>query len=123
MIRKIEVERFTLTSSKPFDEVLAAINAAIGHPDMAQFWKSTQQTLTAAKLESTIQRALGKTGLMSFVQFDHGHIIGKATGRDAQGSQSRPGPLLPVPTRPINGSSPMRRGWLKIVKSALLTVS
>ena len=83
MIRKIEVERFTLTSSKPFDEVLAAINAAIGHPDMVQFWKSTQQARTATELESTVQKVLGKTGLMSFVQFDHGHVIGKATGRDA----------------------------------------
>jgi hypothetical protein len=34
MIRKIEIERFNLTSSKPFDEVVAGVNAAIGHPDM-----------------------------------------------------------------------------------------
>jgi hypothetical protein len=33
MIRKIEIERFSLTSSKPFDQVVAALNAAIGHPD------------------------------------------------------------------------------------------
>ena len=32
MIRKIEIERFSLTSSKPFDQVVAAVNAAIGHP-------------------------------------------------------------------------------------------
>ena len=83
MIRKIEVERFTLSSPKPFDEVLAAINAAIGHPDIAEFWKSTQHAHTAAELEGTIQKGLGKTGLMSFVQFDHGHIMGKATGGDA----------------------------------------
>ena len=41
MIQKIEVERFTLRSSKPFDEVVAALNSAVGHPDMAEFWKST----------------------------------------------------------------------------------
>ncbi len=28
MIAKIEVERFSLTSSRPFDEVLAAINVS-----------------------------------------------------------------------------------------------
>ena len=55
MIRKIEVERFTLTSSKPFDEVLAAINDAIGHPNMTEFWGSTQRTQNAAELESTIR--------------------------------------------------------------------
>ena len=41
MISKIEVERFTLSSSKPFDQVVAALNSAVGHPDMAEFWKST----------------------------------------------------------------------------------
>ncbi len=34
MTKKIEIERFSLTSSKPFDRVVAALNAAIGHPDM-----------------------------------------------------------------------------------------
>jgi uncharacterized protein (DUF302 family) len=77
MIRKIEIERFSLITSKQFDEVLAALNAAIGHPDMAEFWRSTQQTPSAAELESTIEKAVGKTGLMLFVAFDHGAIISK----------------------------------------------
>ena len=81
VINKVEVERFSLTSSRPFDEVLAAINDAIGHPDMAEFWRSTQQTRTAAELESTIRKVLGKTGLMLFVQFDHGAIERKDKGR------------------------------------------
>ncbi|MGB8888777.1 MAG: DUF302 domain-containing protein [Candidatus Korobacteraceae bacterium] len=80
MIRKVDVERFSLTSSRPFDEVLAAINDAIGHPDIAEFWKSTDRTRTVTELESTVQKALGRTGLMSFVQFDHGAIVRKETG-------------------------------------------
>ena len=82
MIRKIEIERFSLITSKQFDEVLAALNAAIGHPDMAEFWSSTQKARSAAELESTIQKAVGKTGLMLFVAFDHGAIISKTTGRE-----------------------------------------
>ncbi len=82
MISKVEVERFSLISSRPFDLVLAAINDAIGHPDMAEFWKSTHRTHTVAELESTIQKVLGRTGLMSFVQFDHGAIVRKETGRE-----------------------------------------
>jgi hypothetical protein len=35
MTRKIEIERFSLTTSKQFDEVIAGVNAGIGHPDMA----------------------------------------------------------------------------------------
>jgi hypothetical protein len=41
MINKIEIQRFSLTSSKPFNQVVAALNAAIGHPDMAEFGRST----------------------------------------------------------------------------------
>ena len=82
MIRKVEIERFTLTSSKPFDQVVAALNAAVGHPDMAEFWRSTHRTQSVAELESTIQAVLGTAGLMLFVEFDHGVIVRKGTGRD-----------------------------------------
>jgi uncharacterized protein (DUF302 family) len=82
MVRKLEVERFTLTSSKPFDQVVAALNAAIGHPDMAEFWKSTHRTHTVAELESAIQKVLGPAGLMLFMEFDHGAVVRKSTGRD-----------------------------------------
>jgi uncharacterized protein (DUF302 family) len=77
MIRKIEIERFSLIASKQFDDVVAAINAGIGHPDMAEFWNSTQKTRSAAELESTIEKAVGQTGLMLFATFDHGAIISK----------------------------------------------
>ena len=82
MVRKLEVERFTVTSSKPFDQVVAALNAAIGHPDMTEFWKSTHRTQTVAELESAIQKVLGPAGLMLFMEFDHGAVVRKSTGRD-----------------------------------------
>ena len=43
MIRKVEMERFSVTSSKPFDAVVAAIKASIGHPNMAELWQATQR--------------------------------------------------------------------------------
>ena len=79
MIRKFEAERFTVTSTKPFDGVVAAIKASIGHPDMAEFWQSTQRAASAAEVEAAIQPALGKTGLMQFVEFDHGMIVDERT--------------------------------------------
>jgi uncharacterized protein (DUF302 family) len=82
MIRKIEIERFSLVTSKRFDDVVAAVNAAIGHPDIAEFWRSTHQTRSLTELESTIQKAVGKAGLMLFAEFDHGAIVRKETGRD-----------------------------------------
>ena len=53
MIRKVEMERFSVTSSKPFDAVVAAIKASIGHPNMAELWQAAQRATTAAELEAT----------------------------------------------------------------------
>lgn len=77
MIRKIEIERFSLVAAKQFDDVVGAINAMIGHPDMADFWRSTHRTRSVSELETTIRNALGSGGLMLFVTFDHGSIIQK----------------------------------------------
>jgi uncharacterized protein (DUF302 family) len=79
MIRKVEMERFTVTSSKPFDVVVAAIKVSVGHPNMSELWQATQRATTAAELEAAIQPILGKTGLMEFVEFDHGMVIRKGT--------------------------------------------
>jgi len=81
MISKIEVERFTLGSSKPFDQVVAALSSAVGHPDISEFWKSTDRAQSVAELQNTIEKVLGRTGLMLFVEFDHGAIVRKGTGR------------------------------------------
>jgi uncharacterized protein (DUF302 family) len=82
MVRKIEVERFSLTSSKPFDEVVADVNAAIGHPDMAEFGKSTHEARSFAELKSAVEKGLSKAGLMQFMQLDQGAVVRKETGRE-----------------------------------------
>jgi uncharacterized protein (DUF302 family) len=82
MIRKIEMERFSLTSSKSFDEVVASLNAAIGHPDMAEFGRSTHEARSFAELKSAVEKGLSTVGLMLFMQLDHGAILRKETGRE-----------------------------------------
>jgi len=42
-IEKVEVERFSLTSAKPFETIVTALKSAIGQPDMANFFKTIQQ--------------------------------------------------------------------------------
>ena len=79
MTRKVHMERFSVTSSKPFDGVVAAIKASIGHPNMAELWQATQRATTAAELEAAIQPVLGESGLMQFVEFDHGMVIRQGT--------------------------------------------
>jgi len=82
MIRKIEIERFSLTTSKAFNEVIAGVNAAIGHPDMAEFGRSTREARSFAELKSAVEKGLSTVGLMLFMQLDHGAILGKETGRE-----------------------------------------
>jgi uncharacterized protein (DUF302 family) len=79
MIRKVGMERFSVTSAKPFDAVVAGIKASIGHPNMAELWQATQRATTAVELEAAIQAALGKSGLMQFAEFDHGMVIREGT--------------------------------------------
>jgi uncharacterized protein (DUF302 family) len=81
MIRKFEIERFSLTTSKPLDEVIAGVNAAIGHPDMAEFGRSTHEARSFAELKSAVEKGLSTVGLMLFMQLDHGAIVRKETGR------------------------------------------
>jgi len=82
MITTVEVERFSLTSSRPFDKILAAIKAVVGHPDMVEFAKTTAAARTFTQFESTVREGLGKSGLMLFMELDHGSVIRKATGSD-----------------------------------------
>ena len=82
MIKKVEVERFSVISSKPFEAVVAAFNAAVGHPDMVEFVKATKGTRTFAELESAVHRSLGSTGMMVFMELDLGAILRKETGRE-----------------------------------------
>jgi uncharacterized protein (DUF302 family) len=79
---KIEVERFSIISAKPFDEVVAAVNAAVGHPEMATFAKLTREARSFAELESAVEKGLSKAGLMLFMKLDHGAVLRKETGRD-----------------------------------------
>ena len=82
MIRKIEIERFSLVSSKPFDQVVAALDDSIGHPDMAEFRRSTQEASSFADLKRAVEKGLSEVGLMLFMQLDHGAVLRKETGRD-----------------------------------------
>ena len=82
MIRKIEIERFSLTSSKPFDQVVAAVNPDVGHPDMDEFGRSTHEARSFAELKRAVEKGLSKAGLMLFMQLDQGAVVQKETGQD-----------------------------------------
>jgi uncharacterized protein (DUF302 family) len=78
-IRRFEIERFSVTSSRPFEAVVSALNDAVGRLDLVEFAKVSRQAGTFAELKEVIDRNLGKTGLMLFMGLDHGAVLRKET--------------------------------------------
>ena len=79
-IAKVEVERFSLTTAKPFEAVVAALKAEIGRPDIVEFFKATSVAKSYPDLERIVQSAVGRTGLMLFAEFDLGAVLRRETG-------------------------------------------
>jgi uncharacterized protein (DUF302 family) len=77
---KFEIERSSVISAKPFKEVVTALRAAVGRPDMAEFTRMSKDSQTFAELESAIHKGLGKTGLVIFIELDQGSVLRKETG-------------------------------------------
>ena len=79
-IKKLQIERLTVTSSKPFESVVAALKAAVGQPDIAEFIKETRGARTFSDLERAVQKGLSPAGLMLFMELDQGGVLRKETG-------------------------------------------
>ena len=58
------------------------MNAVIGHPDMAEFGRSTHEARSFAELRSAVEKGLSKVGLMLFMQLDLGEVVRKEMGSD-----------------------------------------
>jgi hypothetical protein len=79
--KQIAVERFSVVSAKAFDAVVAARDAAIGHPDMGAFQKSIASVNSQAEVGEIVGHAVGLSGLMEFTRFDLGAILRKGRAR------------------------------------------
>jgi uncharacterized protein (DUF302 family) len=77
---RFEIERFSVTTTMPFEAVLAALKNAVGRLDVVEFAKTSKQEGTFAELKEVIDRNQGKTGLMLFMELDHGAILRRETG-------------------------------------------
>jgi hypothetical protein len=89
---RITVERRVILSSRKFEDVLASIHAAIGHPDMHAFWKEIAAASTHPEVEAIIHRAVGPSGFMEFARFDHGQFLKKAQSTAAPSATPKPAP-------------------------------
>jgi uncharacterized protein (DUF302 family) len=75
--KQFTVERFSLTTTKPFDSVMTALEAKVGHPPMPAFTNDIEASFSTAEVERLVQRELGESGLVMFVRFDLGAAMRK----------------------------------------------
>jgi uncharacterized protein (DUF302 family) len=81
--KQIIVQRFSVTSSKSFQEVASRLEAAIGHPDMRIFLRDVTSAKTYSELEKIVNKAIGPSGFMEFTRFDLGEVVRKERGPEA----------------------------------------
>jgi hypothetical protein len=76
----IQVQRFSIVSSKPFRSMVSALEAAIACPKMAAFRAALTNAKTEAEFEERVNAAVGTSGLMEFARFDVGAVLPKGPG-------------------------------------------
>ena len=81
-VAKIEVERFSVISSKPFEKVVEAMKGSVGRLNVGELTKSSKSAGSFADLEKLIRQNIGSTGLMLFEELDHGAVLRKESGLD-----------------------------------------
>ena len=81
--KEINVQRFSVTSSKGFRNVVAAIEVAVGHPDMRAFAEKVSTAKTFPEMEKFVRDAIGTSELMEFTRMDLGAFLRKRTGKES----------------------------------------
>jgi len=77
---EVQVRRVSVVSSKPFEEIVRSLTAAIGHPDIKAFHSAVADARTVADLEEVVQGAIGSSDLMEFARYDAGEVLRKELG-------------------------------------------
>ena len=75
---QVNVQRCSIISRKPFDAVLAAVEEAIGRPNMVEFTAKVAAATTFEEMQNVINESVSEIGLMEFMRLDHGAVLAKA---------------------------------------------
>jgi uncharacterized protein (DUF302 family) len=81
--RTVSVERFSIVSQNNFDETLGKLDAAIGHPDLAELAKGTAGLADYEQYRKFVAGLVGPSGLMEFMRLNIGAVLQKASGLSA----------------------------------------
>jgi len=71
-ITNFTVEKFSLVSSKSFEDVLAGLYNGIGRPNMAAFSRELAAATSFSELQELVRSAVGSADLMEFMRLDLG---------------------------------------------------
>ena len=80
--KQVVVERFSLTSAKPFAEVVSAIEAQVGRPDIRKFLSEIRAAKDDSEVQRIVKEAVGPTDLMEFMRFNQGEVLRHELGPD-----------------------------------------
>jgi hypothetical protein len=69
--------RFSVVSFRPFADVLAHLDRAVGHPDMAEFARRAAEPTSFAAFEAFISGVAGPSGLLELARFNFGVVLTK----------------------------------------------
>src|ERR1700689_468060 len=76
--RQVNMQRWSITSQKPFDAVVAAVEAKIGRPNMAEFVARMAAAASYREMQKVVHDSVSEIGLMEFMRLDHGAVLAKA---------------------------------------------
>jgi uncharacterized protein (DUF302 family) len=76
--QQVNMQRWSITSQKPFDAVVAAVEEEIGRPNMIEFVAKMTEATSYEEMQKVVQDSVGEIGLMEFMRLDHGAVLAKA---------------------------------------------
>ena len=78
--RQVNMQRWSITSQKPFDAVVAAVEEEIGRPNMLEFVAKMTAATSYDEMQKIVHDSVSEIGLMEFMRLDHGAVLRKAGG-------------------------------------------
>jgi len=72
------MRRWSITSPKPFEVVVASVEEAIGRPNMGEFAAKMAAAKTYEEMQTVVRGSISENGLMEFMRLDQGAALAKA---------------------------------------------
>lgn len=82
-IRHVDVERWSIVSSRSFDLIVRELGAAIGHPDAHQLANAMRESPTYEEYGKRVESMAGPSGFLEMLRLDVGAVLRKANGATA----------------------------------------